>query len=216
MRALSSASRSCSSSSLRTRFTEHPLSTRAACASSTLSRSERANFVLTHCPAVEPPWLVDIYYSASSMSDQASNAENNVELPIAKHLRLAIGMSIQNEKEVEQILDAVLRTLDQQRLIHYARKNQVQLLNQHGRVLIAILEDPGITQRALSVYLSTSESNINNSIKLLLKNNIITKTKVSNKNTYAFNLQEGLSHPDISRFLDTLLPIVKQYMNNTK
>lgn len=150
------------------------------------------------------------------MSGQASSDEN-VEHPVANHLRNALTVALNNatDVKVEELLDVVLRTLDQQRLIHYARKNQVQLLNVHGRVLVAILEDPGITQRALAVYLSTSESNINSSVKLLLKNNIITKTKVGNKNTYHFNLKNGLEHPDISRFLDALIPLVKEYVKKS-
>lgn len=164
---------------------------------------------------MEPPWLSPIYYSAFIMSGQAS-LDGNGEHPIAKSLRSAISGIVDDAKEVDVLLDVVLRTLDQQRLIHYARKNQVQLLNAHGRVLIAILEDPGMTQRALAVYLSTSESNINNSVKLLLKNNIITKTKVGNKNTYHFNLENGLQHPDISRFLDALIPIVKKYIEKSE
>lgn len=151
------------------------------------------------------------------MSGQASPHEN-IEHPVANHLRNALTVAMDNNKEVnvDDLLDVVLRTLDQQRLIHYARKNQVQLLNVHGRVLVAILEDPGITQRALAVYLSTSESNINSSVKLLLKNNIITKTKVGNKNTYHFNLEKGLEHPDISRFLDAFIPLVKEYLKTAK
>ncbi len=104
-----------------------------------------------------------------------------------------------------------MRLLDRKRVVTYAKPGQIQLLNSHGRVLIAILEDPGITQRALSQYLGVSESNINASVKLLLSNKLITKTKVKNRNTYSFNFEEGLKHPDISRFLDTLIPYIKQY-----
>jgi len=51
---------------------------------------------------------------------------------------------------------------------------------------------------------------------LLLKNKLITKTKVRNRNTYSFNFKEGLNHPDISRFLDTLMPEVKKYVEETE
>jgi predicted transcriptional regulator len=110
----------------------------------------------------------------------------------------------------EQIVDRILRLLDKKRLVSYALPGQIQLLNSHGRILVAILEDPGITQRALSQYVGVSESNVNASVKLLLKNNLITKTKVKNKNQYFFNYEEALKHPDISRFLDTLLPYIKR------
>jgi predicted transcriptional regulator len=75
-------------------------------------------------------------------------------------------------------------------------------------VLLAILEDPGITQRALSVYLRVSESNVQKSLRLLLKDGIIVKKRVANRNQYEFDRDAGIAHPDIKRILGTLLPMV--------
>lgn len=135
---------------------------------------------------------------------------NSGEHELFQPLRTTIDVAMSQGKSGEQIADEILRLLDRKRLVTYSRAGQIQLLNSHGRVLIAILEDPGITQRALSQYLGVSESNINASVKLLLKNGLITKMKVKNRNAYSFNFEEGLLHPDISRFLDTLIPYVKQ------
>lgn len=139
---------------------------------------------------------------------------NNSEHKLFEPLVVTINVALGKNGSAEVIADRILQLLDRHRLTVYSRPNQVSLLNSHGRVLIAVLEDPGITQRALSQYLGVSESNINNSIKILMKNNLITKTKVKNKNTYNFNYAEGLKHPDISRFLDTLMPFVKKYVDD--
>lgn len=122
-------------------------------------------------------------------------------------LRRSLEDALEKMRDGVQVADIVtdmLRTLDQERMIHYAPAGTLNLLSTHGRVLVAIMEDPRITQRALSVYLGVSESNIQKSIKALSDKGIITKTKVNSYNTYQLNLDEGLKHPDISRFYDAI------------
>lgn len=94
----------------------------------------------------------------------------------------------------------ILKELDRQKILYYSEKGRVNLLNIHGRVLIAILEDPGITQRALSQYLQVSESNIQKSLRALHEDGLIIKTKTGKRNTYKFNIDKGRHHPDIERF----------------
>lgn len=144
------------------------------------------------------------------MSEQALHGNDKDVHFLFEPLRDVIRIATTKDENEEQLVDRILRLLDKKRLVSYARPGQIQLLNSHGRILVAILEDPGITQRALSQYVGVSESNVNASVKLLLKNNLITKAKVKNKNQYFFNYEEGLKHPDISRFMDTLLPYVKK------
>lgn len=148
------------------------------------------------------------------MFNSAENPSINSKLEIFEPLHVTIQIALDKGESAEAVTDKIMRLLDRHHLVVYAKPNQVQLLNSHGRVLIAIIEDSGITQRALSKYIGVSESNINHSVKLLLKNKLITKTKVKNRNTYAFNFEEGLNHPDISRFLDTLMPMVKKYVES--
>lgn len=112
--------------------------------------------------------------------------------------------------DVSSVVDVVLRTLDQQKLISFAPAGDLALLSTHGRTLIAILEDPGITQRALSVYLGISESNVQKSIKALVDRGLIAKTKVKNSSHYEFVPAEGLLHADITRLFDALLTLVKK------
>ena len=147
------------------------------------------------------------------MDEQAFPSDDEDIHFLFQPLREIINRASSDNESTEQVVERILRFLDKKRLVSYAPKNQVQLLNSHGRILVAILEDPGITQRALSQYIGVSESNVNASVKLLLKNNLITKTKIKNKNQYFFNEKQGLEHSDISRFLHTLLPYVKDAAN---
>lgn len=144
------------------------------------------------------------------MDEQALHSNDKDVHFLFEPLRDVIRIASSQQENDEQLVDRILRLLDKKRLVSYASPSQIQLLNSHGRILVAILEDPGITQRALSQYVGVSESNVNASVKLLLKNGLITKSKVKNRNQYFFNYDEALKHPDISRFLNTLLPYVKQ------
>ena len=132
--------------------------------------------------------------------------------PIADVLKEALEGSIDAGDHLNNVVDLVLKTLDSEKLLYYADPGRIALLNNHGRVLVAILEDPGITQRALSVYLRVSESNVQKSLKLLLKDGIIKKQRVGNRNSYKFDQEKGLSHPDVRRMLESLLP---QYSGST-
>jgi len=126
--------------------------------------------------------------------------------PIAEVLKDTLVEALEKEANLEQTVDLLLKTLDQQKLLYYSNPDRLPLLNNHGRVLVAILEDPGITQRALSVYLRVSESNVQMSLKKLLKDGVITKERVGNRNRYTFNHQVGFNHPDVRRILECLVP----------
>ena len=130
--------------------------------------------------------------------------------PFADKINDIISSKLGSGDEAEKLTRELLAALDKNKLLYYADPGRINLLNSHGRVLISILEDPGITQRALSVYLNVSESNINKSLRALLKDGIIEKYKHGNRNMYRFNLKSGLEHPDIHRFTQALLPLLAE------
>jgi predicted HTH transcriptional regulator len=131
---------------------------------------------------------------------------NNQNHPIAEVLTTTLIEALESEADLQQTVDLLLKTLDREKLLYYSDPGRLPILNNHGRVLVAILEDPGVTQRALSVYLRVSESNVQGSLKKLLKDGIIVKQKVGNRNTYSFDYQSGFSHPDVRRILECLVP----------
>jgi predicted transcriptional regulator len=130
--------------------------------------------------------------------------------PFADKINAIISSKLGSSEDAEKLTRELLAALDKNKLLYYADPGRINLLNSHGRVLIAILEDPGITQRALSVYLNVSESNINKSLRALLKDGIIEKRKEGNRNYYRFNLDSGMMHPDIHRFTQALLPLLAE------
>lgn len=129
--------------------------------------------------------------------------------PFADQIKAVLETQLSSDTDVDKITDGILQALDRNKLLYYADPGRVNLLNAHGRVLVAILEDPWITQRALSVYLGVSESNINKSLRLLVKDGLIEKHRDGMRNRYKFNITKGLQHPDIARFSQTIIPLVE-------
>lgn len=124
-------------------------------------------------------------------------AENkNKSSELKKALEDALGAS-----NTDGLLDTILSTLDKQKLLRYHDDDQVNLLSTAGRVLVAIIEDPTLTQRAISIYLDLSETMIDRTLKMLTQNGVITKTKDNRKNIYKVNLEVLKNNPDIRHFI---------------
>lgn len=135
---------------------------------------------------------------------------------IKRALEEALSSSASSDSS--DIVDAVLKTLDKQKVFRYHNENAINLISTSGRVLIALMEDPTMTQRALSVYLDLSETMIDKTVKLLIQNGLITKTKTQRQNIYKVNLEEVKKHPDIQHLKDAITGIfdTKTMPNKTK
>jgi predicted transcriptional regulator len=100
----------------------------------------------------------------------------------------------------EEMLRKVMSTLDKKKVLRYHNDDDISLLSTPGRVLVAILEDPTMTQRALSVYLDLSETMIDKTVKSLITKGLITKTKLNRQNIYKVDIEMLKNHPDIQHF----------------
>lgn len=121
---------------------------------------------------------------------------------IKKALEEVIGTNI--GETTEETLEKILRTLDNKKVLRYHRDSDVGLLSTPGRVLVAIIEDPTMTIRAISVYLDLSETMIDKTVKQLINAGLITKTKVNRQNIYQVNKNLVLEQPDIRHFADAI------------
>jgi predicted transcriptional regulator len=68
-------------------------------------------------------------------------------------------------------------------------------------VLVVLVDDPNLTQRAISVYLNLSETMIDKTVKTLIASGFITKTKVNRQNVYKLNKKIINEQLDIRQFL---------------
>jgi len=104
----------------------------------------------------------------------------------------------------DRAAEKILKTLDRQKILRYHQDNEVSLLSTAGRVLVAIIEDPTMTIRAISVYLDLSETMIDKTVKTLTASGLITKTKLNRQNVYQLNKNLIIEQPDIQHFLGAI------------
>ena len=114
------------------------------------------------------------------------------------------GGSAGNKNET---VEAVLQALDKQKVFRYHNDDVISLLSTAGRVLVVLIDDPNLTQRAISVYLDLSETMIDKTVKTLIASGFITKTKVNRQNVYKVKEEQVLKHPDIRKFYDAISAI---------
>ena len=119
---------------------------------------------------------------------------------IKKALEEAIAQEGGNDDTVEK----VMRALDNKKIFRYQRDDEVNLLSTTGRVLVAIIEDPTMTVRAISVYLDLSETMIEKTVKQLVEAGLITKTKVNRQNVYRCNNKSIIEQRDIQNFFTAI------------
>lgn len=147
-------------------------------------------------------------YDDTSSESFKSHMSHMSDHPLSSEIEALVKDQIGEGKNAGKIADEVMKLLDREKLLYYSDPGRVPVMNSNGRVLLAILEDPGITQRALAVYLRMSESAVQKCVRLLLKDGVIIKKMSGKRNHYEFNKEKGLSHPDVSRLLGTLLPLL--------
>ncbi|MFM9026820.1 MAG: hypothetical protein ACKOQ6_02350 [Bacteroidota bacterium] len=116
----------------------------------------------------------------------------------------------------DQAAEKILKTLDRQKILRYHQDNEVSLLSTAGRVLVAVIEDPTMTIRAISVYLDLSETMIDKTMKTIIASGLITKTKVNRQNVYQLNKNLIIEQPDIQHFLGAISRISEKVTNNSE
>ncbi len=116
-------------------------------------------------------------------------------------IKKALEEAIAEQGGNDLTLEKVMQTLDSKKILRYHKEHEVSLLSTSGRVLVALIEDPNMTIRAISVYLDLSETMIDKTVKQLINAGLITKTKVNRQNVYRYNNKLILEQPDIQNFL---------------
>jgi predicted transcriptional regulator len=104
----------------------------------------------------------------------------------------------------EEIATRVLETIQGNSKAFYAKQDELALFNAPARILISLAEQPDITQRALSIYLGISEAAVQKSVKILIDNGLLAKTKVKGRNVYKIDEKKLLGHSDIAHVLNAI------------
>lgn len=116
-------------------------------------------------------------------------------------IKKALEEAIAQEQGADVTIEKVMQALDNQKILRYHKEHEVNLLSTAGRVLVAIVQDPTMTIRAISVYLDLSETMIDKTVKQLISAGLITKTKLNRQNVYRLSNNQILEQPDIRHVL---------------
>lgn len=109
----------------------------------------------------------------------------------------------------KELVEALLEELDEQNIIAYTAKSNVNLLTPSGRVLLYIIETPGLTVRELATTLGVTNTSVIKAISLLAKNKLIARTKVKGRYEYRINLNNTRYHPDLRRLIRTISAVLE-------
>ena len=130
-----------------------------------------------------------------------SRHENKRDHTLRTPLEKAVGKMVGGDDLVKQIVEEVLNTLDEQNIISYTVKNNVNLLTPFGRVMTLLIERPNLTIREISVFLGVTEANIVKTVSKLNSENLIVRTKKDGRFEYSVNYPVAGEHSDIRRLV---------------
>ena len=131
------------------------------------------------------------------MSKKVQNSASQ-QLAVPIELLIRESLDVSPEELARRIVNAVANTSG----ISYKPANQISLLTAPAKILITIIREPKITIRALAIYIGISEAAVIKSLKMLLDNNLVAKTKVKGKNNYTVVKESFENHSDIIHLLN--------------
>lgn len=133
-----------------------------------------------------------------------SNYDNRRDHAIRGPLERVVKNAQAKNLSAKQIVESILEELDEQNIIAYTPKSNVNLLTPSGRVLLYLIQTPGLTVRELATTLGVTNTAIIKAISLLSKNKLVARTKVKGRYEYRINLNEVVYHPDLRRLIRTI------------
>jgi Fic family protein len=114
-------------------------------------------------------------------------------------LEKTLSRMIDGEDLVQQIVEELLETLDEQNIISYTVHNNINLLTPFGRVITLLIDRPNLTIREMSVFLGVTEANIIKSVSKLNSENLIVRNKKNGRFEYSVNPETIKEHADVRR-----------------
>jgi hypothetical protein len=104
-------------------------------------------------------------------TDKMKGANEQLLTPI----EMLVKNNLAQNASPNEIAQNIIKAIASSNAIFYAREGELSLLTAPARVLITLIMEPGITRRALSMYLGITEAAIQKSLNTLIKYRLKTK-----------------------------------------
>ena len=98
-----------------------------------------------------------------------SNYDNRRDHAIRGPLERVVKNAQAKNLSAKEIVESILEELDEQNIIAYTPKSNVNLLTPSGRVLLYLIQTPGLTVRELATTLGVTNTAIIKAISLLFQ-----------------------------------------------
>ena len=134
-------------------------------------------------------------------SRHESQRDHTLRTPLEKTIARMVG----DDSLVKEIVEEVLNTLDEQNIISYTVKNNINLLTPFGRVLTLLIETPHLTVREMSVFLGVTETSIIKTVAKLNSEDLIIRRKKDGRFEYSVNPETTKAHSDVKRLFRLLI-----------
>jgi uncharacterized membrane protein len=144
-------------------------------------------------------------YGASVTSPYDNRRDHVLREPLEKVVAKAVAAN----EETSQIVEAILAELDEQNLIYYKPRNAMNLFTPSGRVLVMLLDRPGMTVREMSVSLGCSTASIIKSLSMLDKDGLLVRSKQDGRNEYRIKPEAAVAHQDLRRLVRVIAAALK-------
>lgn len=136
--------------------------------------------------------------------------DNKRDHVLREPLEKVVAQAIANNANTKELVESILLELDEQHLIAYTPRSKVNLFTPAGRLLVMLIERPGLTIREMSVSLGCSTTAVAKALSLLDKDKMITRTKVKGRYEYRLNYKNARYHPDLRRLIRTIKAIITE------
>ena len=130
-------------------------------------------------------------------NDKLNRPNEQLLAPIEMLVKDGLAQNASPGELAQSIIEAMASRVTPGTTAFYARENDISLLTVSARVLITLILEPGITRRAISIYLGATETAITTALNSLLAYGLIAKTKVSSRNIYKIDEKAFLNQGDI-------------------
>lgn len=114
---------------------------------------------------------------------------------LADPIEMLIKKGITDKRSPQELAIEIAKALDGKNA-QYA-SDGISMLTAPARMLITLILEPSMTQRALSIYLGISEAAVQKTIRQLTEIKLVAKTKAQGKNLYTVDVDKFLGLSDI-------------------
>lgn len=135
--------------------------------------------------------------------------DNRRDHVLREPLERAVATALANKADLKGLVEAVLLELDEQNLIAYKAKSSINLFTPAGRLVMMLMERPGLTVREMSVTLGCSQTAVIKALSVLDRERLAKRKKVNGRYEYSLDYNKLKEHAELRRLIRVLSSLMQ-------